>query len=626
MTLDRDQVKSALPAYEIGGELGRGGWGVVLEARHVRLDRRVAVKQLPRAFGADPSVRARFVAEARVLASLDHPHIVPVYDYVEVDGLCLLVMEKLPGGTLWDRFISEGMTMESSCAVVLAACAGLHAAHQHGVLHRDVKPENLMFSASNVLKVTDFGIAKVVGGSRTMATRAGEVLGTPSYMAPEHARGETLGPPADVYATGVLLYELLSGRLPFSDDGDALAVLYRHVHESPTPLRDVAPLVPPAVAEVVMRSLASHPEDRFETAEAFGVALGDAASTAWGPGWATARTNVTVMGSAPIVAAIERSSSFSAPPAGRAPATVVTDGVTGPSTPAPPTAAVRPTTGGQSRHGVPAAPESPGELSLHEIPAVDAPPPPGRHRPRWPLPVAAAIVVVLAGLAATTLGGGGSGDPQPPPSSTPTTPTTPTTTAGERIVFRDDFSSSTSGWTQFDDDTARIGYSSGTYVITVRQPGFRVYSDSALEGAAFRQDLVALGDVAVEVAADKISAPPAIYGLLCRRQQSRNDYYVGGLDSSGRAVILKLAGGPPRTIAEAPLAQAAQSGRRQLRLECVGGAGGQVTVRLVVDGTPAVEVSDPAGLGPGAVGLFVSSEAQAGSQVLFDDFAVKSPT
>ncbi len=189
MALEREQVAQALPSYEIGEELGRGAWGVVISARHQALGRYVAVKQLPRAFAADAAVRARFVTEARLLASLDHPHVVPVFDFVEKDGLCLLVMELLPGGTVWNRFSGQGFSPPAACATVLAASAGLQAAHEKNVLHRDVKPENLMFSSDGVLKVTDFGIAKVVGGDSTLATRAGEVLGTPAYIAPEQARG-----------------------------------------------------------------------------------------------------------------------------------------------------------------------------------------------------------------------------------------------------------------------------------------------------------------------------------------------------------------------------------------------------------------------------------------------------
>ena len=149
--LDRKLVEEALPSYEIGGELGRGGWGVVLSGRHRDLGRDVAIKQLPRAFAADANVRARFLAEARVLAALDHPHIVPVYDFVERDGLCLLVMERLSGGTVWSRFTEQGVSMDDACAIVLATCAALDAAHAHGVLHRDIKPENLMFTGSGTL-------------------------------------------------------------------------------------------------------------------------------------------------------------------------------------------------------------------------------------------------------------------------------------------------------------------------------------------------------------------------------------------------------------------------------------------------------------------------------------------
>src|SRR5881227_1627337 len=126
MALDQEAVAAALPLYEVEGELGHGAWGLVIAGRHRQLGRDVAIKQLPRAFGADPAVRSRFIAEARLLASLDHPHIVPLYDYVEYDGLCLLVMERLTGGTVWSRFHREGFTPQGACAVLLGTCAGLH--------------------------------------------------------------------------------------------------------------------------------------------------------------------------------------------------------------------------------------------------------------------------------------------------------------------------------------------------------------------------------------------------------------------------------------------------------------------------------------------------------------------
>jgi len=307
-------VQEALPGYEVGGELGRGAMGVVLSARHRQLERDVAIKQLPPAFAADEEVRRRFGQEARTLAALAHPHIVPVYDYVEREGLCLLVMEALPGGTLWDRFTSEGLTMATACTAVLATCAGLHFAHSKGVLHRDVKPENLMFASDRTLKVTDFGIAQVFGGEETVTTVDGGVIGTPAYMAPEQAQGDPCGPPADVYATGTVLYELLSGTLPFSIEGDPFEVLERRVHEEPIPIADVAPNVPEPIADVTMRALQRDPGARFPSAEAFGVAVAEAATEAFGAGW-VGRADLTLLATGPIAAA-----------AGPATATFDTDG------------------------------------------------------------------------------------------------------------------------------------------------------------------------------------------------------------------------------------------------------------------------------------------------------------
>ncbi len=240
----------------------------------------------------------------------------PVFDFVENDGLCLLVMELLPGGTVWNRFGAQGFTPPAACATVLAASAGLQAAHEKNVLHRDVKPENLMFSSEGVLKVTDFGIAKVVGGDSTLATRAGEVLGTPAYIAPEQARGGPLSPATDVYALATMLYELLSGQLPFPEEADAMALLFKHAYEDPVPLDQKAANVPSPVVPVVMRGLATAPEDRYQSAESFAVALAEACTTVWGPGWLAAE-GVPVMGAGPVVAATER---LSMSPTGQAPA------------------------------------------------------------------------------------------------------------------------------------------------------------------------------------------------------------------------------------------------------------------------------------------------------------------
>lgn len=622
MTLDRDQTQAALPAYEIAGELGRGGWGVVLEARHRRLNRTVAIKQLPRAFGADPAVRARFVAEAQVLASLDHPHIIPVFDYVEVEGLCLLVMEKLPGGTLWQRFVTRGLTMEESCAVVLAACAGLHAAHQRGILHRDVKPDNLMFSASGVLKVTDFGIAKVVGGNRTMATRAGEVLGTPAYMAPEHARGIPLGPPADVYAVGVVLYELLSGRLPFSEDGDALSVLYRHVHEAPVALSEIAPDVPSGLAAVVMRALATAADDRYATAEDLGVAIADAATRAWGIGWASTRTDVAVMGSPAIASALTPSVS---PPSGRAPATVASEVVAATATPVPLTEGVRPSPETVARRAE-AQPRAEDEaVSLHEIPALPEEPKPSPApvlRGRRAVLVGGLAVVVLTCVAVLLARSGGGGNATATRSTETTGPEPSAVSTAPPPIYEDSFADAGSGWTQFDTADGRIGYVGGSYLVLVRKPEFRVVSDTELEGPGYRAELVSLNDTAIEVDADLIVAIPTDFGLLCRRADG-GEFYRGIVDSTGEARIEKITNRGTVLLGKAPI-ESASTGRRHLRLECAGGPGSGATLRLLVDGRLVVETADPEPIGAGAAGVVVSTHDRPGAQVLFDNFQVRA--
>ena len=283
--VDRNEIGAALPDYLIERELGQGGMGVVFLGRHARLGRLVAIKELPPTFANDPDVRDRFSTEARTLAALSHPHIVPIYDYVERDGLCLIVMEELPGGTVWDRFTTAGLTPPTACAVVLACCAALQHAHEKGVLHLDVKPDNLMYARDEAIKVTDFGISRVLSGDHTLGTADGQVLGTPAYMSPEQARSAELTQASDVYSAGVMLYELLSGHLPWTGAETATELLLKRLREDPRPLTSIAPQVPDNLAAVVMRAIEREPEKRYASAEDFGVAIATACADAWGPSW-----------------------------------------------------------------------------------------------------------------------------------------------------------------------------------------------------------------------------------------------------------------------------------------------------------------------------------------------------
>jgi serine/threonine protein kinase len=282
-----------LPDYEVERELGRGAMAVVHLGRHRHLGRAVAIKEIAPPLVDDAEVRARFLAEARTLAGLDHPHIVPVYDFVDRDGRCLLVMEALPGGTVWDRFTRDGLTLADSVAVALATATAVSYAHARGVLHRDIKPENVMFAEPGHLKVTDFGIAKVLNGAGTLGTVDGSVLGTPAYMAPEQAEGSAIGASADVYAIGTMLFELASGRLPFDGDTPMALLVQRIMNDAPN-VRDVAPQVPAALAAVIARSLARDPADRYPDADAFIADLEQATADDWGPAWLTT-TDVLVV-------------------------------------------------------------------------------------------------------------------------------------------------------------------------------------------------------------------------------------------------------------------------------------------------------------------------------------------
>jgi serine/threonine-protein kinase len=323
---DMDRIAEAIPDYDVERELGRGGMGVVYLGRHRRLDRGVAIKELPPSFAAEPEVRERFSTEARTLAGLAHPHIVPIFDYVEREGLCLIVMEQLPGGTVWDRFTSTGLTPPTACAVVMACCAALQHAHGKGVLHLDVKPDNLMFDAESAVKVTDFGIARVISGDRTMGTVDGQILGTPAYMSPEQARGEDLTPASDVYAAGVMLYELLSGQLPWQGAETASELLSQRLREDPIPLREVATHLPEPLADVVMTALSRDVDTRYQRAEDLGVAIGEACADSWGPGWLD-HAGVAIVGSERLSRAARTTGHRDAVPApqtGAAPAAVVT--------------------------------------------------------------------------------------------------------------------------------------------------------------------------------------------------------------------------------------------------------------------------------------------------------------
>ena len=256
--------------YELGEILGFGGMSEVHLARDVRLSRDVAVKVLRADLARDPSFYLRFRREAQNAAALNHPAIVAVYDTGEAETaagpLPYIVMEYVNGVTLRDIVHTDGpMTPTRAIEVIADACQALNFSHQHGIIHRDVKPANIMISSTNAVKVMDFGIARALSDSGNSVTQTAAVIGTAQYLSPEQARGDAVDARSDVYSLGCVLYEMLTGEPPFVGDSP-VAVAYQHVREDPVSPSQRYEGISADLDAVVLKALAKNPENRYQTA------------------------------------------------------------------------------------------------------------------------------------------------------------------------------------------------------------------------------------------------------------------------------------------------------------------------------------------------------------------------
>jgi serine/threonine-protein kinase len=262
--------------YRILGRVAEGGMAAIYKARQDPLDRIVALKILAEALSEDPVQKVRFLREARAANKIRHENVIDVTDFGETeDGLVYLVMEYLDGESLADMLSRGPLIVSRAISILRPVCRGLSRAHDLGILHRDIKPENIFLEKRHEggenVKILDFGLAQVVGDQRLTST--GQVFGTPEYLAPEQATAAELTPATDLYALGVVFYEMVTGRLPFG--GSTARLIYQHIHDAPRLPSQVRVGVPPDIDEIVLRLLRKDPKARFASAREFEEALAD---------------------------------------------------------------------------------------------------------------------------------------------------------------------------------------------------------------------------------------------------------------------------------------------------------------------------------------------------------------
>ena len=374
--------------YVVKRELGRGGMGAVYLAEQPGLGREVAIKELIASADADPTALTRFLQEAQVMARITHPNIVQVYDLEQVDEARYIILEYVAGGALREEIRSGQVPLAKAFAVMHGLLQALNHAHRHSIVHRDVKPENVMMSTEGEVKVADFGIARLTDASEgSTATKTGTTVGTPQYMSPEQVTTSKVDGRSDLYSAGIILYELVCGRPPFiatAEDGP-FTLMAKHVQSPPPPPTMLRPGLDPELENVILKALSKRPEDRYQTGQEFDDAVSRVADRLT-PGWRGALEPGAdlakmVPGAATAAPGDEQTMILGAMPAA-APLDIKTTIANAAYAPPPP-----------PREGTTAAPVRPAPAPVATAPAAPAAPAAGPNRQ---LLIIGAVIAVLA--------------------------------------------------------------------------------------------------------------------------------------------------------------------------------------------------------------------------------------
>jgi len=598
-------TRETIARYQIQSEIGRGGMAAVYLAHDPNFRRNVAVKLVSSNFQENNVFRERFEREAQLIARIEHPAIVPVYDYGEQDHQPYLVMRYMPGGSLAGKIKDGVLTFRNATQIISQIAPALDAVHAQGIVHRDLKPGNILFDGFGNPAISDFGIAYFSAATTDLTGSA--IIGTPSYMSPEQVRGEaSVDGRSDIYALGVILFEMLAGRGPFQA-ATALSIALKHLTDPIPSIRSFRPDLPVEVELVLSKALAKDRELRYPRASELALELRALADTFQGsetPASSLARTPNNEGIATEVDLDEESGSAFPVPSVPNSEASQ-------------PVSEARPDRSRELFTGKAVRPGTIGGTSASETPAKTTIPS-GRRRRILLIAGLGLILVIVCGSLGVFGTLAGLLLPGLFPPATQTVPPAPTSTQASTaqvvVPFADDFTNSQSGWPTRQNESGSISYQPDGYHILVTRTG------DALWASTLRQDQ----DLSIHVDATPVTEGDlSYYGLVCRIQEDQSFYYFV-VRSNGEYTIGKhqndsfpsfFSDGWRRSDAIHPGTQT-----NQLRADCMGS-----TLRFYVNDVLLGEATDP-NFVSGLNGLIVAALDPQGFEVVFNNFQITAPS